>query len=95
MKRILRNIENDRCFDFLPQLAKEKFIEIVEIPDGMPVPEVMSQADKESLRTSTVSKADVVLDDLESLHWTQLKKRVEALGMVYTNKDDALVLLRG
>ncbi len=95
MKRILRNIENDRCFDFLPQLAKESFIEVVEIPDDMEIPEVMSSQDKEVLRASTLRKDEVVIDDLGSLHWTQLKKRVEMLGHRYMGRDDAIEFLRG
>jgi hypothetical protein len=33
--------------------------------------------------------------DLDSLHWTQLKKLVEAAGGEYTSKPEAIAFLRG
>jgi hypothetical protein len=34
-------------------------------------------------------------EDLESLHWTQLRARVQAAGGTYTNKPEAIAFLSG
>lgn len=91
--RILRNIENDRCFPFTHALAKEKWIEMLEI-DGASMPEHLSEEDKKDILTKRISKDTLPKDSYEQMHWTQLKKEVERMGHKYTTPAEAVSFLR-
>lgn len=91
--RILRNIENDRCFPFTHALAKEKWIEMLDVP-GSNVPDLISEEDKKTVQTTRVSKETLPRDEYEQMHWTRLKKEMERLGGSYKSPQQAVAFLR-
>lgn len=92
--RVLRNTENDRIFPFSSKLAKESWIEILHLPDGTKVPEVISEFDKEQLRAMMVSKESLPKDSYEEMHWTKVKKMVEGEDGRWTNVKEGIAFLR-
>lgn len=91
--RILRNTENDRCFPFDGHLAKEPWMEIIELP-GSKVPHVMSEPEKLDLQATRISKDTLPKDNLDNTHWTKLKQEVEKLGGKWSGKGNAIKFLR-
>jgi len=69
-------------------------MEILDIDDDAPIPAVMSQLDKRVLKASRISKDGLPKDEYDKMHWTRLKKLLEAQGQTYENVTQCIEALR-
>lgn len=92
--RICRNTENDRVFPFDDRLARETWIEILDVEDMDPLPEVMSEGEKFRMSLRKVDKSTLPKDDYERMHYTKIKKMVEQRGGRWIDKKNGIQWLR-